>query len=73
MAPLVPYFRMLRPGEAQPLAEASLRNGQIWSASLSRTEYLPELVRLQAKNIAPRTLRALKYQIANDKPYNEGD
>src|SRR6266513_963174 len=73
MAPLVPYFRKLRPGEAQALAEASVRNGQIWSASLCRTEYLPELVRYQSKNIAPKTLRALKYQIANDEVYNEED
>jgi hypothetical protein len=73
MAPLVPYFRKLRPVEAQALAEASVRNGQIWSAALCRTEYLPELVRHQAKNIAPKTLRALKYQIANDKWYNEDD
>ncbi len=72
MAPLVPYFRRLRPDEAQALAEASVRNSQVWSASLCRTEYLPVLVRHQAKNIAPKTLRALKYQIANDKWYNEG-
>jgi hypothetical protein len=73
MAPLVPYFRKLRPEEAQALAEASVDNSQIWSASLCKTEYLPELVRLQAKNIAPKTLRALKFQIANDEWYNGGD
>lgn len=73
MAPLVPYFRKLRPVEAQALAEASVRNGQIWSAALCRTEYLPEFVRHQAKNITQKTLRALKYQIANDKWYDEGD
>ena len=73
IAPLVPYFRRLRPDEAQALAEASVRNSQIWSAKLCKTEYLPEFVRHQAKNIAPRTLRALKYQISNDKWYNEED
>jgi hypothetical protein len=73
MAPLVPYFRKLRPEEAQALAEASVQNGQIWSANLCRNEYLPELVRLQAKNIAPKTLRALKFQIANNSWYNGGD
>lgn len=69
MAPLVPYFRKLRPEEAQALVEASVRNGQIWSAVLCRTEYLPEFVRHQAKNIAPKTLRALKYQIENNEWY----
>jgi hypothetical protein len=69
MRPLVPYFGRLKPDEAQALAEASMRNGQIWSASLCRTEYLPELVRRQAKNISPKTLRALKYQIANNEWY----
>lgn len=71
MAPLVPYFRRLRPDQAQALAEASVRNGQIWSAKLCRTEYLPEFVRHQAKNIASKTLRALKYQIQNDEWYKE--
>jgi hypothetical protein len=70
MAPLVPYFPKLRREEAQALAEASVSNGQIWSANLCRTEYLPKLVRHQAKNIASKTLRALKFQIANDKWYN---
>jgi hypothetical protein len=73
MAPLVPHFRRLRPDQVQALAEASVRNGQIWSAKLCRTEYLPELVRHQAKNIAPKTLRALKYQIQNDQWYKERD
>jgi len=73
MAPLVPYFRRLRPHEAQALAEASVRNGQIRSAVLCRTEYLPELIRHQAKNIAPKTLRALRYQIANNEWYNKED
>jgi len=73
MAPLVPYFYRLRPNEAQALAEASVGNAGLWSAHLCRTEYLPELVRQQAKNIAPKTLRALKYQIANDKWYKDRD
>ena len=69
MRPLVALFPNFAPEEAQALAEASVENGQIWSASLCRREYLPELVRTQGANIAPATLRALEFQIQNDSWY----
>jgi hypothetical protein len=71
MRPLVPFFSALTADEAQALAEASVRNNQIWSAGLCRTEYLPAFVNAQSKNINPKTLRALKYQIQNDEWYLE--
>lgn len=71
MLRLVPFFPAFTPDEAQTLAEASVRNNQIWSAALCRTEYLPELIRVQAKSIKPKTLRALRYQVQNDQPYFE--
>lgn len=70
MAPLVPHFPIFTADEAQALAEASVRNSQIWSASLCKSKYLPELLHHQANNIAPKTLRALKYQIENDGWYS---
>jgi hypothetical protein len=73
MAPLVEYFPIFTANEAQALAEGSVRNGQIWSAALCKSEYLPQFIQHQAKNIDPKTLRALKYQIANDRWYNEED
>lgn len=73
MAPLVQHFPILTAKEAQALAEGSVHNEQIWSAALCRTEYLPRFLEHQAKNISPKTLRTLKYQIANDKWYNEED
>jgi len=73
MAPLVEYFPIFTRNEAQALAEGSVRNDQIWSAALCRTEYLPQFVQHQAKNINPKTLRALKYQIAKDTWYDEKD
>jgi hypothetical protein len=73
MAPLVQYFSIFTANEAQALAEGSVRNSQIWSAAACRTEYLPQFVQHQAQNIDPKTLRALKYQIANDGWYNEED
>ena len=73
MAPLVEYFPIFTASEAQAMAEGSVRNGQIWSAALCRTEYLPQFLEQQAKNISPKTLRVLKYQIANDRWYPEKD
>jgi len=73
MAPLVPYFPIFTTAEAQALADASVKNSQIWSAVLCRTKYLPEFLRYQANKIEPKTLRALKYQIKNDEWYHEDD
>ena len=51
------------------MAEASVRNGQIWSASLCRDKYLPEFIRVQGSNLKAETLRALQYQVENDQWY----
>ncbi len=73
MLPLVQLFPTFTPEEAQALAEASVRNSQIWSAALCRTEYLPFLISVQNKNIDPKTLRALKHQIENNQWYTKED
>lgn len=73
MRPLVPFFGELSPAEAQALAEGSVENGQIWDASLCRTDYLPELIRSQHNNIHPKTLRALQYQIEHARWHPSGD
>ena len=51
------------------MAEASVRNSQIWSASLCRDKYIPEFIRVQGSNLKPETLRTLQYQIENDQWY----
>ena len=71
MRPLVPVFSLLTAEEAQALAEASVRNGQIWSASLCRSTYLPEFIRVQGSNLKPETLLALRYQVENDEWYRD--
>jgi hypothetical protein len=71
MRPLVPFFPIFTAEEAQALAQASVENGQIWSPTLCRNEYLPELIRTQGPNIKPKTLRALKYQVKNGTWYNK--
>ena len=72
MRPLVPYFSIFTAEEAQALAEASVCNGQIWSASLCRDRYLPEFFRVKGSNLKPETLRALQYQVENDEWYHGG-
>jgi hypothetical protein len=39
MLPLVPIFQKFTPDEAQTLADASVKNSQIWSAALCESEY----------------------------------
>ena len=69
MRPLVSYFSIFTAEEAQALADASVRNGQIWSASLCRSTYLPEFIRVQGSNLKPETLYALQYQLENNEWY----
>ena len=66
------HFSIFTAEEAQALAEASVRNGQIWSASLCRDRYLPEFIRVQGSDLKPETLRALQYQVENDEWYHGG-
>jgi hypothetical protein len=73
MRRLVPLFPIFTPEEAQALAAASVGNAQIWSAARCRGEYLPELIRAQGANINPKTLRALRYQVENDRWYDGDD
>ena len=63
MRPLVPLFRLLTVGEAQTLAEAVVRNEQVWAARQCRDEFLPEFIRVQGSNLKDKTLRALRYQV----------
>jgi hypothetical protein len=73
MLSLVPLFAKLTAQEAQALAEASVRNSQIWAAAACRSEYLPAFVDAQKSNIEAKTRRALRYQIENDTWYNPDD
>lgn len=69
MRPLVAHFSALTQAELDALVSASNQNGQVWSASLCKTEYLPELLRLNRPRIQASALKALEYQIAHDAPY----
>ncbi len=71
MAPLVEHFETMTAEEAQALANASVRNREVWDAQLCRDQYLPELIRLQGKRIDRKTVRALKYQLENREWYGQ--
>ena len=70
MRPLVPLFRLLTVGEAQTLAEAVIRNEQVWAARQCRDEFLPEFIRVQGSNLKDKTLRALRYQVEEGTWYS---
>ena len=72
MLALAQYFSLFTAEEAQALAEASVSNKQIWSAGMCRIKYLPEFILTQESNLKPETLRALQYQVENDKWYPRG-
>jgi hypothetical protein len=69
VAPLVSYFRHFTEEQANKFAELSVKNGQIWSASLCVTKYLPEFLKTNKSRIKQPLYRALKYQIENGAPY----
>jgi hypothetical protein len=60
---LLPYFEHLTPTETKVLAENCFKNSQIWDAAKCRDSYLPELIRIQGKNMGVKNRRALQYQI----------
>ena len=72
MLALAQHLSLFTAEEAQALAEASVSNSQIWSASLCRIKYLPEFILAQGSNLKAETLRALQYQVENDQCYPRG-
>jgi hypothetical protein len=70
MKPLVPYFSGLTRAQATLIARKSVENGQIWSAALCRTDYLPAFMRLNRRRIPADVLRALRFQVAEQRWYN---
>ena len=69
MEPLVRFFPLFAPSEAQAFAAGSVKNGQVWSAHLCSTIYLPEFIAQCGHNVEPPTLRALSHQIEHGEWY----
>jgi len=69
MKSLVPLFSVLNDEELDQLVTASIKNDQVWSASLCREEYLPELIEMHRIRIESKKLTALEYQVKNNHWY----
>lgn len=69
MKPLEPYFGSLTNTELIALIDASIENGQVWSATECRMKLLPKLIAINSGRIPPEKLKALSYQIENDSWY----
>ena len=67
--PLVDVFSLFTKYEANRFATATVNNNQVWSASLCRSKYLPAFLKVHRKNIRPKTMKALEYQVKHDKPF----
>ena len=66
MRPLLPLFDRFVEAEIEHFIEACLGNGEIWDASLCRSQYIPNFIKLQESRIAPARLKALRDQIEYD-------
>ena len=70
MLPLVPHFDRFNVVEVSAFAEASINNGEIWSANECRSTYLPGFIEVHRSNMASEILNALEYQIAEQQWYS---
>ena len=73
MQPLRSLFGLFASEEAEAFAVACINNGQIWSASLCRSEYIPEFLATCGSVVSREALKALRYQITNNKWYDPAD
>jgi hypothetical protein len=73
IAPLVPYFDQLTRAQATQIAKKAIENGQIWSAHLCRESYLPTFLRLNKRRLSTNLLKALQYQVNEQKWFKEQD
>jgi hypothetical protein len=66
---IVPHFRKLTQQQVGTLIDISIKNNQIWSANKCSNEFLPELIKIHRKKIAPDKRTILEYQLENGEPY----
>jgi hypothetical protein len=69
--PLTPYFQRFSKEQASRFAHMAIENNQIWPARLCREKYLPQFLKRNRTKISPSQYRALKYQIKNQKWYED--
>lgn len=66
---LVPHFNKFRKEDIEGFIDASINNGQIWSADKCRKEYLPQFLAMHKDKIDSNKLKVLSYQIEKDEKY----
>ena len=69
LQPLVALYDRLTDEELYDLADAAINNGQVWDASLCRTDYLPEMIEVAGKRLRPEQHRALSHQLLHNEWY----
>lgn len=63
------YYSLFNTYNANKFMDAAIRNNQIWGAWLCRSKYLPRFIKIHRKKLNRRKLKALEYQINENKPY----
>lgn len=68
---LVPHFNEFQKENTEKFVDASIENGQVWSADKCRKEYLPKFIDIHKHSINPDKLKILNYQIEKGEYYKE--
>ncbi|MCK9603419.1 MAG: toll/interleukin-1 receptor domain-containing protein [Candidatus Omnitrophica bacterium] len=68
----VAHFERLNQDQINKVVNASIKNGQIWSAAKCRTEYLPHLLKIHKDKISHEQYEILSYQIEKSEFYRNG-
>jgi hypothetical protein len=68
---LEPFFDKLEIGDLNSIIEGSIKNGQVWDASLCQNKYIPELLNLRKNDIDKSLLKKIRYQIKNRTWYRK--
>ncbi len=68
---LIPYFNNFEEKNIDMFMDVAITNGQIWSADLCRTEYLPKFIKINRNKIESKKLEVLSYQIENNEWYGK--
>ncbi len=69
MEKIVPYFDRFNKRQANKYAQVCIDNSQICPAHLCAQNYIPEFLKINGRKLSPERLKALQYQIEEQKWY----
>jgi len=69
MCMLISHFGSFKQEDIDALVEVSINNGQVWSAHLCQTKYIPEFIRIHKSSMHSEKLKVLTYQIEKGELY----